>query len=387
MSFDPFVPKRVLLIGYHYPPEAGVGAIRIAKFAKYLPDRWDIHVITSQPNHNDYSSGIFDRDGATIHRVQEPFDGFENNFDNIRWSAPVTWEVYNLHKNLNFDCIWQTGNPFLPLLTVFICNKLIDTNFIVDLRDSWTLHPYIDLTTIFGDFYGKTSRILEPRVLRAADAITVATDGINEAYANSYPEMKSKLYTVENGYDRNDFPKVETEPREGFDVVYVGKFSDFRDPEPFLKALSDIQSQRNVSFVHVGNPEKHVEDTVRRYDLEQSYECTGYVGRNEVARWIQRSDLGLAVSGGSPQEMTTKIFDYIACKTAILGCGPEGSMTEVIERFEFGYVASNETNQIKNTLLEIIEQQPASLGDGPYDEYTRGNSAQELEKIIENIDG
>jgi glycosyltransferase involved in cell wall biosynthesis len=214
----------------------------------------------------------------------------------------------------------------------------------------------------------------------------VATDGIHEAYVNSYPKIENKVYTIENGYDHDDFPEVETKPREGFDIVYVGKFSDFRDPNPFLKALSHIQFQYDVSFIHVGHPEEQVENAVRQYDLEQNYECTGYVGRKEVARWIQKSNLGLAVSGGSPQEMTTKIFDYMACETPILGCGPGGSMTDVIEQFEFGYVAPNETNKIKNLILEIIDQNPESLGDGPYEEHTRKRSAEELAKIIKSLD-
>ncbi|CAM2884803.1 glycosyltransferase [Halobacterium salinarum] len=379
------MPKRVLLIGYYYPPEGGVGAVRIAKFAKYLSDRLDIHVISSQPNQNNRPSGVSDESGATVHRVKRPFNGVEKNFDNIRWSIPVSRKIHNLHDEFHFDCIWQTANPFLPLATVPFCKKIIDTDFIVDLRDSWTLHPYNDLTTTFGRLYEKTSQFLEPRVLRAADAVTVATDGIRNAYADEYPEISGKLYTVENGYDREDFPQLETKPRDEFEIVYAGKFSDFRDPDPFLKALSDIQSQYNVSFVHVGNLEEHVRDSIKRYGLKQHYECTGYVDRKEVARRIQRANLGLAVSGGSPQEMTTKIFDYMACNTPILGCGPDGSMIEVIERFEFGYVATNETSRIKNTLLEIIEQQPESLGSGPYAEYTRERSAKKLANVIRNV--
>lgn len=29
--------KKVLLIGYHFPPDAAVGGLRAQKFAKYLP--------------------------------------------------------------------------------------------------------------------------------------------------------------------------------------------------------------------------------------------------------------------------------------------------------------------------------------------------------------
>jgi glycosyltransferase involved in cell wall biosynthesis len=374
--------KKVLLIGYYYPPDSGVGSIRISKFAKFLPKQWNIHVLTT-PSSAESRSNQYN---VTVHEIPRIWPATPKSFDQTRWVPQLLKSVRKLHKQHEFDCVWQTANPFFPLIIVPICNKFISSNFIVDLRDSWTLHPYSDLTTIFGRLYAKTSQLLEPRVLRSADAVTVATDGINEAYANLYPEIKNKLHTIENGYDRDDFPQLETEPREGFDIVYVGKFSDFRDPNPFLNALSDIQFRYDVSFIHVGNSEEQVENAVRQYDLEQNYECTGYVGREEVARWIQRSDLGLAVSGGSPQEMTTKIFDYMACRTPILGCGPKGAMTDVIEQFEFGYVSPNETNQIKDTLSKIIDRKPHSLGSGPYSRYTRKESAKKLTNIIESLD-
>ncbi|KAB7514666.1 glycosyltransferase [Halosegnis rubeus] len=375
--------RQILLIGFEYPPDTGVGSVRISKFSKYLPQEWDIHVLTKPANANIRSG----RDNVTVHQVPPIWSTAPKTFDQIRWAPKLVTAVQSLHKQYSFDCIWQTANPFLPLIAVPIYKRFTGTKIIVDLRDSWTLHPYSKLTTIFGRLYDKISEVMEPRVLQAADAVTVATDGMNRAYSDSYPQMGAKFHTVNNGYDRDDFPQVEADSTDGFDIVYAGKFSNFRDIEPFIRALSEVQSQHDVSFIHVGNPEKSVESIVNRYGLDQSYRCTGYVGRETVAQVIHKSDLGLAISGGSPQEMTTKIFDYMACETPILGCGPEGSMTDAISEFEYGYTVPNETDRIKSTLLKIIKQHPESLGTGPYQKYTREESAQTLARIIEETIG
>ena len=30
--------KRMLIVAYHFPPDAAIGAVKPAKFAKYLPE-------------------------------------------------------------------------------------------------------------------------------------------------------------------------------------------------------------------------------------------------------------------------------------------------------------------------------------------------------------
>ena len=40
-------PNKVLIIAYHFPPDAAVGALRPQKFVKYLPEfGWKPYVLT-----------------------------------------------------------------------------------------------------------------------------------------------------------------------------------------------------------------------------------------------------------------------------------------------------------------------------------------------------
>src|SRR2546428_545436 len=46
------VMRRILIIAYHFPPDAAVGALRPLKFAKYLPQfGWEPWVLTVRPEY------------------------------------------------------------------------------------------------------------------------------------------------------------------------------------------------------------------------------------------------------------------------------------------------------------------------------------------------
>ncbi|WP_049924730.1 glycosyltransferase [Halopiger djelfimassiliensis] len=375
---------RPLLIGYNYPPGGGIGSIRISKFAKYLPEPWDVHVLTAAGNAGPQTDAAVDDGGnATIHRVSEVWPTAPKDFDKIRWMPPLCREIRRLHREIDFDVIWHTAGPFLPLTAALFVSPMLRIPYVADFRDAWTLQPYTPERTVFGHVNDAVSSLAEPRVLRTATAVTTATDGITDAYRDQYPSLSSKFRTIANGYDPADFPDHDVESPSRFTIVYAGKFGHYRDVTPFVRALSNVKPEGDVRFLHVGKPEPAVRSAVDRFGLADRFECTGFVDRSEVARRIQRADVGLAVSGGSPQEMTTKIFDYIACKTPILACGPPtGSMANVVSRFEHGYVARNRTDEITKALGRLLETRPRALGPGPYDEYTRERSAERLAELF-----
>ncbi|MGQ3414368.1 glycosyltransferase [Natrinema sp. LN54] len=375
---------RVLLISYNYPPGGGIGSVRVAKFAKYLSDEWDVHVVTAPTNTGPQADAEVDSgENATVHYASEIWPTAPKEFEKSRWVPPLCWEITRLHRKYEFDAIWQTAGPFLPLTTALFVKPLLQIPYVIDLRDAWTLHPYKPDRTVFGRIHDGVSAVAEPAVFRVATAITTATDGITNEYKSRYPSLSAKFRTIENGYDPSDFPVHDVEKPDEFTIVYVGKFDHFRDTTPFLRSVAELSTETDVTFVHVGREEAQVSSAVSQLGLSDRFQCTGFVSRSEVARQIQRADLGLAVSGGSRQEMTTKIFDYIACETPILACGPkDGSMANVVEQFEHGYIAENRTDEITPILTDVLTSSPESLGSGPYSEYTRERMSEKLMDLL-----
>lgn len=376
--------KRILLIGYHYPPYEGVGATRIYKAAEYLRDRYQVHVLTG------YTEPTRDHalDGVTVHYVPELLDWSPKRFDKISWVPKVVRAVQKLDTKYDYDVIWQTANPFLPLIALPIIKRQTGTPYIVDLRDSWTLMPYTRERTIFGKLNDVVSTLSEPRVLRDAAATTTATDGITATYKDVYPKIHDSFTTVPNGFDQSEYPKPDDIDQDDSVVTlfYSGKFSWYRDVEPLMAALGDIQESVDIELRHAGHPEDHVLDTAGQYGVRDSVQNLGYLNNQELAEELYTADLCLAISGGSRQEMTTKIFDYLACERPILAIGPkDGAMCNVVCQFEFGYTVRNSKPEIVEGLEEYLSTTPQKLGDGPYDDWTRQQTASQLSDVIESV--
>lgn len=381
---------RVLLVSYNFPPGGGVGAFRAAKFAKYLSEDWDVDVLTASSNAVETRATLSDLpDSLTVRECSVPWSDAPVELNKLRWTPNLVSKITNLNSTHDYDAIWQTAGPFMPLASVPVVARRIDAPVVVDFRDSWTLMPYKPELTLFGRLYYALSHRIEPRVLNAAAAVTTATEGMTSAYESEYPRIAERFATIPNGYDPDDFPDVDAmTDSDAFRIVYAGKFGWYRDVEPFLRALAELATEYDVEFVHAGREEPEVVETARKFGIESAVECIGYVERAELTRRIRGADLGLAISGGSDQEMTTKIFDYIACETPILACGPEsGSMANVVRRFENGVVAPNTTTEILRSLRTLCENPADSLGDGPYEEYTRERSAEKLDALLRSLTG
>lgn len=374
----------VLLIGYHFPPTGGVGAIRIAKTAKFLPDSWNVHVLVTR--RSDTETGVEDESGAVIHEMEKPLPDAPD-IEELRLASTVATTVRRLHDRIRFDCIWHTAGPFLPLAACPAVRRYYDVPYVVDLRDPWTLHPTAEERTTWGKVNDALSAWLEPRVVRAADAVTTATPTLTRDYREQYPAHRGKFATVHNGYDPADFASTADRDPDHFVVVYAGKFTDRMDPEPFLDAVGRLGTETECDPVlrHAGRADDRVVRLARKHGVEDAYEHLGYLSRDELSRVVRGADLGLALTRDSEQEIPTKLYDYIACETPVLACGPRGDMRTLASEFEHGYVCANEPDAVYRTLDDIVEDGPTSLGEGPYRAYTRRAATEGLASVLRRV--
>ncbi|MGK7295278.1 MAG: glycosyltransferase [Candidatus Wenzhouxiangella sp. M2_3B_020] len=380
--------SRALIVAPYYLPSTSVGATRATQLAAHLPEKWHAHIITFTPSSSDAPPSSHP-DDIPIHRVKVPFSDVDRTFDSARWGPRLLAAIRRLDRLHTFDVIWQTAGPFMPLAVLPAAKRLTGLPYIVDLRDSWTLAPYTAPNpTAFGRLERTVAEQAEPAVLRGAARITTATDGIAAAYRDRYPALADRFVTVTNGYDES----VHADPGEcrsdgdgQFKIVYAGKFGWYRDPRPFMAALAAHRG-RDVRFLHVGEPEERVRGAARRAGVSDLVTEVGRQPPGTVAELVCRSDAGLAVSGGSRQEMTTKVFDYIAAHRPILALGPrDGSMACVVAAFENGVVASNRDVDAITALGQLLDERPRELGSGPYEEYTRTLTAERMSSVFDDV--
>lgn len=399
---------NVLVISYTFPPYGEVGVFRTVKFLKYLPEYgWTPSVLTAsadaqfEPESHNFRDDL--RGVRKVHTVG-PLGGpvatrlqrralaessLSFNLLALRWILPAVRTGVRLIKKRDIDIVYYTAPPFPQLLAAPILERLTGVPYVIDLRDPWSIHPYMG-----GGFTNRLRNALadvcEPVVLRNAARICCVTEPMARQYANVFPSLEDSFETIPNGFDFEEYDTQDSyDQSDGpFTVIYAGKFSSYRDPGPFLTALRDLLNRgRDVQFVHFGRPEDHVIDLVAELGIESAVRFAGYVDRGTLVSELSQANLGLVVSGGDETELTTKVFDYIGCNRPILAVGQRsGALVDVVSRFENGYICTNQTDAILEILSQLLDHRPGVLGDRQNREaFSRKQLTERLASVFTTV--
>ncbi|BCS97093.1 hypothetical protein DSLASN_27250 [Desulfoluna limicola] len=106
----------------------------------------------------------------------------------------------------------------------------------------------------------------------------------------------------------------------------------------------------------VGSRTKAVVDVIQSLGLEPWVSFVPRVSHEEAIRRIKCCDL-LLISAGighrtRPGWLTSKLFEYLGCRTPILAVVREGEMARIIRQTNSGYVVTGEDHK---AIIDILE--------------------------------
>ncbi len=302
--------KKVLIIAYHFPPDAAVGALRPAKFVKYLPQwGWQPFVLTIQQKH------IVLKDPGRLKEVEQVptsrtsvwptilqlalrlRDGFlafgkgrcrdrlcqavemslasENqqtvvSFSFIKtlkrymdsllelpdkqigWLVPAVWRAYHLIKKNDIKVVVTSSPPRTTALVGLVLSYLLNIDLLTDLRDPW-YRPIGGTAASQTRLSNKIMGWIEREIMVRSTRV-IATNEKYRSFLSSYYEEipQEKFLTIWNGYDQDDFkPFEEIRPGEKFTFSYLGTFYFGRTPKPFLNALDELVREGKIDKAQV----------------------------------------------------------------------------------------------------------------------------------------
>ncbi|MCI0557586.1 MAG: glycosyltransferase, partial [Nitrososphaera sp.] len=294
--------KKVLFIAYHFPPDAAVGAIRTAKFVKYLSQLgWEPVVLTIRQEHillSDFerikdvehvptvrtrvwptmtrlalslrdtckkightggrrsppSSAVSlkNGEGRNSSALKKPSSYtkylaslFEIPDKHIGWLIPAVWKAYWLVKRHDIRLVVTSSPPRTTALVGLALSYLAEFSLFTDLRDPW----FRPANKFVGPQTWVSNRILgwlEKKIIERSRRVITTTENYHSYLRSFYLDLpEGKVVTICNGYDEEDFREPEPiQPGPNFTLSYLGTFYLGRSPKFLLQAVGALVKTR-----------------------------------------------------------------------------------------------------------------------------------------------
>lgn len=382
---------RVLLISYHFPPDAEVGAVRPYQFARLLPEHGiEPWVLTVQPQFAERPDQNFEIAGVPSSRIVRTTVGqtrrmrfirFASNLKNslkrrdaagdssdeapvagvpsdghegwlratpfrrwllawlwfpdamMGWRYPALEAAEKMLAQEKFDVIFSTSPPRVVHVIAHQLAKRHNLPWVMDLRDPW----YKDTDETGSVALDRAYNALFKPYLRDADKIVLNTERLRVEVDAEWPQAASKTIAIPNGCDVKPRPAAASQPPV-FAIGHYGSVYSKRDPGPFLRGLrlwldrkkaAGEEPQIRVRFIgpEFGTTPEHIE----RENLSSVVTLLPPVERERVYD-LMREDYALVLMANKQTvQVPGKLYEYLAARRRILATADEeGSSSDLL---------------------------------------------------------
>lgn len=370
---------RVLIVAYVFPPAGGVGVQRAVKLAKYLPEFGvDASVLTVENPSVPLMDHTYARDlqAATIHRAATLEPGYA--VKKASWEASAATHQVTLRSRLvkygsslarqllvpdpqvlwlpaaaaklariaaDHDVVMITGPPFSQFLLGPLV-RLRGVPLVLDYRDEWsTLRQSYEMQK------GGVARLvggpMEATVARAANSVVTATESFRANLLDELPALDpTRVHTITNGYDPDDYPaRLPEPPTDHMVVSYAGTIYRLNSARGLLRGVRrlherepDLARLLRMQFMgRIVDTELDAFEGMEALGVER----LGYVPHGEVLGKIGASHMAIIIvedAPGTQRILPAKTFELMHLGRAILTLAPEGELTQLVRQLRLGVV-------------------------------------------------
>ena len=414
------------IITYYWPPAGGPGVQRWLKLSKYLArEGVEIFVVTIDAEKATYplrDEGLYaDVDnGITVIRTgtsekfgaykkvtgkkKVPFSGFSGEEAHVGlvqkiarfvrgnffvpdarkgWNKHAYRAVTKIIKEQNVQHWITTSPPHSSQLIGLRIKNNFSVNWTADFRDPWTdiyyyrkFYPTL-LTRVY-------ERALERKVFASCDQLISVSPAWSRLYAAKGAQPESKIHTITNGFDQEDFSGYHEVRPAQFTITYAGTLAAQYPVEDFIKALNllDFSIHLKVIGSWDGLSKKRLEKCKAHVQLE----FIDYVPKKELNSIMMASHLSLFLLpevDSAKGHVPGKLFDYMGAGNPILGLGPiQGDAAKIIRSVNAGDVFSYENTQGIVDFIQAHKENCPRLDSALTHKYERSLQAKAVLQAI-----
>lgn len=441
--------RAVLLVAYHFPPDAAVGAVRVAKLARTLIERgWPVSVVTvredrlrrrdpgrladvagcrvwrapewptfpallsrarrrldrgsaaappagPRPGGGEAASGGRGGLGATLRRYAISLGELPDA--QVGWLAPAVWRAIRVVRRERIGVVVTSSPPRTAALVGAAVSRLTGVPLVTDLRDPWywpELRDPADRTAL-GD---RIARRLETALLRRSRRVVVTTPRYAEALRRAHPRLPAdRVAIIWNGFDPEAYgeppPPVPGAPLR---IAYFGSLYLRRTPRELFRALAELLAEGTVApgevevdlvgeVAHAGG--ESVAAMVEAYGLARCVRLRPPVPHREALRQMQAADVLLLLAPAQPYCIPAKAFEYLGAGRRILCVADEGATRDLIRRTEGGLiVAPGDVAGMRAALVDLLRAHPAPPRARPAAaEFDRAALMRRYAELLEDV--
>jgi hypothetical protein len=330
-------PVDLLLLAYWFPPVNESGALRPARFCRYLPDLGYSPWIVAASNSPvaDLAPQVLRAPeigarGMAAGSVTRLFRGLQRVVpysDCLEWVPHAVASARSLIQAKPMGVIVSTSPPVATHVAALWLNLQYGLPWVADFRDPLVGNPF--RTKWRGRLYDTA---LEHWIMRRTAAVVVNTDAAQDELARRFPAFRQKIHLIWNGFDGADSIGPAPLPVRSYRVVaHFGSIYGGRHPGRLVTSLRRLfdrgaLDERAFRLRLVGSIDRS-EGWIRasafsEFERRGSAECTdGTVPRAEAQRQMAESDFLLLLDVNQLEiglQVPGKLFEYVRIGRPIL---------------------------------------------------------------------
>ncbi|MDA3885283.1 MAG: glycosyltransferase [Candidatus Delongbacteria bacterium] len=325
--------KKVLIISYYFPPNAGAHVQRITKFAKYLSCFGYEPIILTNKIHSKRTDNILASEVSHIKKyycpdlgkiipgeIKKTLSRFLQPDKQSIWRFTLIKYALKIIKKENIDIVFVSNPPHSVGYFGSIISNKAKIPYVLDFRDEWITFPLFKKKK-----HLDVQEAMYNKMLLNCTAITTINKTIKERLKKSFPN-EIPCHVIYNGFDDTDIPEITNNITDGkIRICYIGRFIHFHDPTAFFKMLqkillSDDSIRNNIEFISIGD-RKTNESWMKKFpEILSITEFTGYIPLQEAYKIIGNCDVCLVslTNYGESSAFPLKVFDYVAMEKPII---------------------------------------------------------------------
>ncbi len=345
-------PLEVLMLAPYFPPRQRVGALRPARFVRWLPQAGVRPWVACLSSGDDSPHGGGTGEGALFHirapwdrtrsgasqsdlggarpaRKRTVFDAFADAVD--RWTPIDTWwpllasrapALTRWARQRSVQAVWSTANPWSSHVVGASVAAQLGVPWIADYRDPWTLDAAwrAHRPAPVRAFDERTERAL----LGQAAAVVFTSWATEAAYLKAFPEIAGRTFVLPNSFEPADeagsaiVPDTRVESSaQTLEFLFFGRFRATSPPDLWIEALALLSTRAPektaaLRIVSVGGLPDADRQRAESLGVGACFESCDAVPYDQALRRLRQADaLILALGDVRTDVIPAKLWDYL----------------------------------------------------------------------------